>query len=96
MTFDITVRRNTYCNPLTHPPLLFAGWSDASTGPLLLRIQTHYDVSYPIVSLIFVCAFIGFALAAGINVWVETRWGFGKAVGFAAGCQVGRYSHSGA
>lgn len=64
------------------------GWSDATTGPLLLRIQSHYSVSYPIVSLLFICAFVGFFTAAVINIWLTDKIGYGKALVFASGCQV--------
>jgi hypothetical protein len=58
--------------------VLHAGWSDASTGPLLLRIQNHYSVSYTVVSVIFICNFSGFLLAALTNVWFSDRFGMGK------------------
>jgi hypothetical protein len=64
------------------------GWSDATTGPLLLRIQSHYSVSYPIVSLLFICAFVGFFTAAVVNIWLTDKIGYGKALVFASGCQV--------
>jgi hypothetical protein len=58
--------------------VLHVGWSDASTGPLLLRIQEHYSVSYTVVSVIFICNFSGFLLAALTNVWFSDRFGMGK------------------
>lgn len=58
--------------------ILHVGWSDASTGPLLLRIQDHYSVSYTVVSVIFICNFSGFLLAALTNVWFSDRFGMGK------------------
>jgi fucose permease len=54
------------------------GWSDASIGPLLLRIQEEYSVSYSIVSLIFISNFVGFFAAALSNVWFTDRLGLGK------------------
>lgn len=80
----------------THPTTTFShafqrtriGWSDATTGPLLLRIQSHYSVSYPIVSLLFICAFVGFFTAAVINIWLTDKIGYGKALVFASSCQV--------
>jgi hypothetical protein len=64
------------------------GWSDATTGPLLLRIQSHYSVSYPIVSLLFICAFVGFFTAAVVNIWLTDKIGYGKALVLASSCQV--------
>lgn len=55
------------------------GWNDSSIGPLLLRIQSHYAVSYTIVSLMFVVTFVGVVMAAVSNVFVTDRFGFGKA-----------------
>ena len=36
--------------------IFLVGWNDASTGPLLPRVQSVYGVSYIIVSLVFVFA----------------------------------------
>ncbi|KAH8079626.1 major facilitator superfamily domain-containing protein [Filobasidium floriforme] len=72
--------------------MFLAGWSDATTGPLLLRIQSHYSVSYPIVSLLFICAFVGFFTAAVINIWLTDKIGYGKALVLASGCQVAAFA----
>ncbi|KAL1760221.1 major facilitator superfamily domain-containing protein [Schizophyllum commune] len=58
--------------------MILLGWNDGTTGPLLPRIQTVYDVSYTIVSLLFVSACTGFVAGAIINVPLSTRLGFGK------------------
>jgi hypothetical protein len=36
--------------------LLLAGWNDASTGPLLPRIQKNYHLGFTIVSILFITA----------------------------------------
>jgi hypothetical protein len=54
-----------------------SGWSDASVGPLLLRIQDNYNVNYTVVSLLFITAFCGFFTAALINVPITDRFGIG-------------------
>lgn len=36
--------------------LLLAGWNDASTGPLLPRIQKVYHIGFTVVSILFVAA----------------------------------------
>ncbi|KAI5897112.1 MFS general substrate transporter [Schizophyllum commune H4-8] len=58
--------------------MILLGWNDGTTGPLLPRIQTVYDVNYTIVSLLFVSACTGFVAGAIINVPLSTRLGFGK------------------
>ncbi|KAI4520809.1 MFS general substrate transporter [Schizophyllum commune Loenen D] len=58
--------------------MVLAGWNDGTTGPLLPRIQQVYDVNYAVVSLLFVCACIGFITGALINVPLSERLGFGK------------------
>ncbi|KAL1705479.1 major facilitator superfamily domain-containing protein [Schizophyllum commune] len=58
--------------------MILLGWNDGTTGPLLPRIQTVYDVNYTIVSLLFVSACTGFVAGAIINVPLSTRLGFGR------------------
>ncbi|KAL1760305.1 major facilitator superfamily domain-containing protein [Schizophyllum commune] len=58
--------------------MVLAGWNDGTTGPLLPRIQQVYNVNYAVVSLLFVCACIGFITGALINVPLSERLGFGK------------------
>jgi hypothetical protein len=60
-----------------HRSRRIVGWNDASVGPLLLRIQDHYNVSYTIVSLLFITAFCGFFTAAVANVPINDRFGIG-------------------
>ncbi|KAL1744994.1 major facilitator superfamily domain-containing protein [Schizophyllum fasciatum] len=58
--------------------MVLAGWNDGTTGPLLPRIQQVYNVNYAIVSLLFVCACVGFITGALVNVPLSERLGFGK------------------
>ncbi|KAJ3755674.1 MFS general substrate transporter [Lentinula raphanica] len=53
-------------------------WNDGSVGPLLPVIQSHYGVGFSVVSLLFVSNCCGFLIGAGINVWLNERFGFGK------------------
>ncbi|KJA21441.1 hypothetical protein HYPSUDRAFT_140706 [Hypholoma sublateritium FD-334 SS-4] len=59
-------------------PLTLNGWNDGTTGALLPRIQTVYEVKYIIVSLIFVSACVGFMTGSVLNLYVTPRLGFGK------------------
>ncbi|PIL33534.1 MFS general substrate transporter [Ganoderma sinense ZZ0214-1] len=71
--------------------MLLSGWNDGTTGPLLPRIQAVYHVSFTIVSLIFVLNFLGFVVAAALNVYLTDRFGLGKVVVLAAASQVFGY-----
>ncbi|KAA1472113.1 MFS general substrate transporter [Dentipellis sp. KUC8613] len=58
--------------------MLLAGWNDASTGPLLPRIQAVYHVGFAIVSLVFVLSSVGFVVGSISNVIFNDKFGFGK------------------
>ncbi|EPS95638.1 hypothetical protein FOMPIDRAFT_1132010 [Fomitopsis schrenkii] len=68
--------------------LFLAGWNDGTTGPLLPRIQEVYHVNFTLVSLIFVFNCLGFLLAAGANVALTDRLGFGWVMAIGAIAQV--------
>ncbi|KAI1791193.1 MFS general substrate transporter [Ganoderma leucocontextum] len=71
--------------------MLLSGWNDGTTGPLLPRIQAVYHISFTVVSLIFVLNFLGFMLAAALNIYLTDRFGFGKVVVLAATSQAFGY-----
>ncbi|PBK59795.1 MFS general substrate transporter [Armillaria solidipes] len=54
------------------------GWNDGTTGPLIPRMQTVYDVNYTILSLIFVLACTGCLTGAFANILLTPKLGFGK------------------
>ncbi|KAK2462133.1 hypothetical protein APHAL10511_005831 [Amanita phalloides] len=60
--------------------MFLVGWNDASTGPLLLRIQAAYRVNYLIVSLLFVFACVGFITGALLVVPLSDKLGLGKSL----------------
>ncbi|KAI0760128.1 MFS general substrate transporter [Fomes fomentarius] len=70
--------------------LLVNGWNDATTGPMIPRVQERYGVGFAIVSMLFVCNAIGFLSGAFTNVYLTERFGFGKLTTGAA-CQIGAY-----
>ncbi|RPD57708.1 MFS general substrate transporter [Lentinus tigrinus ALCF2SS1-6] len=72
--------------------MFLAGWNDGTTGPLLPRIQVVYGIGFAVVSLIFVFNFIGFAVAAALNVYLTDRFGFGKVLFFGALSQLVGYA----
>ena len=53
------------------------GMTDASYGPLIPSIQHYYDISYTIVSLVFLSPFVGYGLAAlmtdRLHLWIGRR-----------------------
>ncbi|KAL1946211.1 hypothetical protein VTO73DRAFT_15338 [Trametes versicolor] len=58
--------------------LFVNGWNDATTGPMLPRVQEKYGVGFAVVSLIFVFGAVGFLSGAFVNVYLTDRLGFGK------------------
>ncbi|KAI9438606.1 MFS general substrate transporter [Lactarius indigo] len=60
--------------------LFLIGWSDSSTGPLLPRIQSVYDVGFAVVSVIFIANCIGFVAGSTLNIFLNDKLGFGKTI----------------
>ncbi|GAB1519173.1 hypothetical protein RhiTH_002239 [Rhizoctonia solani] len=54
------------------------GWNDATTGPLLPIIQSHYGIGFIVVSMLFVSNCVGYLSAALVNIHLSDRLGFGK------------------
>ncbi|KAI0642585.1 MFS general substrate transporter [Trametes meyenii] len=54
------------------------GWNDATSGPLIPRIQQQYNLGFAIVSLILVFNAVGFLSGAVANVYLTDWLGFGK------------------
>ncbi|KAF8911672.1 MFS general substrate transporter [Gymnopilus junonius] len=58
--------------------LFLIGWNDGSIGPLLHRIQEHYNVNYASASYIFVMACTGAVVGGVINMPLDQRFGLGR------------------
>ncbi|KAJ8589362.1 MFS general substrate transporter [Rhizopogon salebrosus TDB-379] len=71
--------------------MYLAGWNDGTTGPLLPRIQEVYRLNFAVVSLIFVFACVGFLSGAFSNLFLDSRFGFGK-VCLGSACQAIGYA----
>ncbi|KAF9074976.1 major facilitator superfamily domain-containing protein [Rhodocollybia butyracea] len=54
------------------------GFNDASAGPLLPRMQSAYQISFVVVSLVFIFSCVGFLIGACLNVILSERVTFGK------------------
>ncbi|KAJ7583269.1 major facilitator superfamily domain-containing protein [Mycena floridula] len=72
--------------------ILVTGWNDGTTGPLLPRLQLVYNVGYTTVSLLFVCATIGFISGAFLNVPLSDRFTFGQLMVLGASLQAIAYA----
>ncbi|KAF6795362.1 major facilitator superfamily transporter [Colletotrichum musicola] len=54
---------------------IIAGMNDAAVGALIPYLETYYDLSYTIVSLIFLTPFAGYSVAAFTNARIHHRFG---------------------
>lgn len=72
--------------------MYLAGWNDGTTGPLLPRIQKVYGLNFAVVSLVFVFACVGFLSGAFANLYLDSRFGFGKVIVLGSACQVIAYA----
>ncbi|KAI9458666.1 MFS general substrate transporter [Lactarius psammicola] len=68
--------------------LFLIGWSDSSTGPLLPRIQSVYDVGFAVVSVVFIANCIGFVTGSTLNVFLNDKLGFGKTIALGSAAQM--------
>ncbi|KAK5075560.1 hypothetical protein LTR64_001767 [Lithohypha guttulata] len=67
------------------------GLSDAAYGALLPYLEQYYNLSYTVVSLIFLCPFAGYAIAAFTNSWFHHKFGQRGIALVAPGCHVVAY-----
>ncbi|KAM0350650.1 hypothetical protein ACHAPU_003137 [Fusarium lateritium] len=55
--------------------LLVSGANDAAYGALIPYLETYYDLSYLVVSLIFLSPFVGFIVSAVVNNYLHMKIG---------------------
>lgn len=55
--------------------LFVSGANDAAYGALIPYLETYYELSYLVVSLIFLSPFVGFIVSAAINNYLHMRIG---------------------
>ncbi|KAJ3538632.1 hypothetical protein NM688_g6488 [Phlebia brevispora] len=72
--------------------LYLVGWNDGTTGPLLPRIQSNYQVGYAVVSLIYIFNCLGFVVAALAMVRLTDKFGFGAVMVIGSVTQAVGYS----
>ncbi|KAI0016781.1 putative MFS transporter [Xylariomycetidae sp. FL0641] len=68
------------------------GANDAAYGPLIPYIQAHYDLTYLIVSLIFLSPFVGYTLAAFLNNFFHLRIGQRGVACVSSSCHLAAYA----
>ncbi|KAF8704734.1 MFS general substrate transporter, partial [Rhizoctonia solani] len=71
--------------------LFLSGWNDGSVGPLIPTIQKHYDLTFTVVSVLFVSGCLGFMLSGILNVYLSDRLGFGR-IAIGGVCQAVSYA----
>ncbi|KAF9457972.1 major facilitator superfamily domain-containing protein [Collybia nuda] len=76
--------------------IIVTGWNDGSTGPLIPRLQVVYGIGYATVSLLFICATIGFITGAFLNVPFSDKFTFGQLMVLGAFLQAIAYAISSA
>ncbi|KAH6981552.1 hypothetical protein BKA56DRAFT_672363 [Ilyonectria sp. MPI-CAGE-AT-0026] len=64
--------------------LFVSGANDAAYGALIPYLETYYDLSYLVVSLIFLSPFVGFMVSAAVNNWLHMKIGQ-RWIGFLCG-----------
>lgn len=51
------------------------GMNDAAYGAIIPYMGPYYNLSYTLVSLIFLSPFVGYTLSAILNNWIHTHFG---------------------
>ncbi|PLB44804.1 MFS transporter [Aspergillus steynii IBT 23096] len=70
---------------------LVMGANDAAYGPLIPYLETHYNLSYTIVSLVFLSPLGGYTLAAVLNHKIHMRFGRRGVAWISPGCHLIAY-----
>ncbi|CUA75549.1 hypothetical protein RSOLAG22IIIB_05947 [Rhizoctonia solani] len=68
--------------------LFLSGWHDGSIGLLIPTIQNYYNLTFTVVSVLFVSGCLGFMLSAILNVHLSDHLGFGRVMFLGGICQV--------
>ncbi|KAF4995412.1 hypothetical protein FGRMN_5196 [Fusarium graminum] len=54
---------------------IIAGMNDAAVGALIPYLEKYYDLSYTVISLIFLTPFVGYSVAAFTNATIHMKFG---------------------
>lgn len=77
-------KSNAYALFGTYLSFLLLGMNDASPGPLIPYLEKYYDLTYTVVSLIFLSPVVGYSLAAALNNSIHQKVGQ-RGIAFTAG-----------
>ena len=51
------------------------GMNDASNGALLVYMEAYYNLSYTVISLVFLASWVGYTMAAFTSNWIHHKFG---------------------
>lgn len=71
--------------------LLVLGMNDAAYGAIIPYMGPYYNLSYTLVSLIFLSPFVGYTLSAILNNWIHTHFGQRGVAILCSGCHLIAY-----
>ncbi|KAB8237178.1 putative MFS transporter [Aspergillus alliaceus] len=84
-------RRNILKTLATFWSFLVMGANDAAYGPLIPYLEKYYNLSYTVVSLVFLSPLGGYTLAALLNNKIHTRFGRRGVAWISPGCHLLAY-----
>ncbi|OQE28360.1 hypothetical protein PENSTE_c003G06133 [Penicillium steckii] len=84
-------RINAYRSFATFWSMLVMGANDAAYGALIPYLESYYDLSYTIVSLVFLSPLVGYTLAAFLNHRIHTSLGQRGPALIGPGCHLVAY-----
>lgn len=84
-------RSNTFRVLATFWSLMTMGFNDSALGAIIPYMGPYYNLSYTLVSLIFLSPFIGYTLAASLNNTIHTHYGQRGIAILCGGCHLIAY-----
>ncbi|KAJ0329705.1 hypothetical protein COL922a_012761 [Colletotrichum nupharicola] len=71
--------------------LFVSGANDAAYGALIPYLESYYNLSYVVVSLVFLSPFVGYVLSALLNNWIHLKVGQRGIAVIASSCHIAAY-----
>ncbi|KAF3762733.1 MFS general substrate transporter [Cryphonectria parasitica EP155] len=68
--------------------LMVLGLGDSGYGAIIPYMRPYYDLSYTLISLVFLTPFVGYTLSAFSNNWIHTHFGQRGAALLCGGCHL--------
>ncbi|KAM0749955.1 MFS general substrate transporter [Meredithblackwellia eburnea MCA 4105] len=66
---------------------VLAGWSDATSGPLIPYMQDYFHINHTVVSTLFIGQMVGFITAGFLIGYLNEKFGLGKVITVGAAIQ---------